>query len=254
MSGSRDKILGRIREALRVERPAKSELRSAIKEGRHDHIALVDSNADACGEASLPWEAAPGGTTPFDRFLPRAAQTAAEQIDQFAAFSERLRTDFRQFDSVGSAGQFLASLATNENWSRVAVDDSELAGAVASHLDSSIPILLIGDGYDRHELECCNAAITGCECLVAQTGSVCVTAQNGGRALSVLPPHHLVIARRNQMLSDLPAAYASLAKKYSDAWPSFVCLITGPSRTGDIERILVLGAHGPKRLTVMLVP
>jgi len=90
--------------------------------------------------------------------------------------------------------------------------------------------------------------------LIAQTGSVLLTARSGGgRALSVLPPHHVVIARREQLLPDLPAAYALLHKKYGPAsWPSMITLITGPSRTGDIERILVLGAHGPKKLTVIL--
>jgi L-lactate dehydrogenase complex protein LldG len=84
---------------------------------------------------------------------------------------------------------------------------------------------------------------------------VCVTApSSGGRALSVLPPHHIVIARRSQVVADLTAAYEHLAAKYRDAYPSFISFITGPSRTGDIERILVLGAHGPKKLTVLLVP
>ena len=72
--------------------------------------------------------------------------------------------------------------------------------------------------------------------------------------LSVLPPHHIVVARRGQIVTDLTEAYATLAAKYRDAYPSMISFITGPSRTGDIERILVLGAHGPKRLTILLVP
>ena len=114
----------------------------------------------------------------------------------------------------------------------------------------------VADGYEKHALEACDAGLTGCECLVAQTGSVCVTTHSsGGRALSVLPPHHVVIARRAQLLPDLTAAYELLAQKYAaTGYPSFLGFITGPSRTGDIERILVLGAHGPKKLTVLLVP
>jgi len=75
----------------------------------------------------------------------------------------------------------------------------------------------------------------------------------GGRALSVLPPHHVVLARREQLLSDLPEAFALLRKKYAANYPSFISFITGPSRTGDIERILVLGAHGPRKLTILCV-
>jgi L-lactate dehydrogenase complex protein LldG len=93
--------------------------------------------------------------------------------------------------------------------------------------------------------------VTGCECLVAQTGSVIVsTRAAGGRALSVLPPVHLVIARREQIVPDLAAAMALLRQRYDGHWPSQLSLVTGPSRTSDIEKTLVLGAHGPKRLVV----
>ena len=102
-----------------------------------------------------------------------------------------------------------------------------------------------------NELENCDAGITECDGLIAQTGSVLVTAHSaGGRALSVLPPHHVVLARREQLLPDLPEAFALLKRKYAANYPSFISFITGPSRTGDIERILVLGAHGPKKLTI----
>jgi L-lactate dehydrogenase complex protein LldG len=68
-----------------------------------------------------------------------------------------------------------------------------------------------------------------------------------------LPPHHVVLARKEQLLRDLPAAFELLKKKYSANYPSMISFITGPSRTGDIERILVLGAHGPKKLTIFCV-
>ena len=93
--------------------------------------------------------------------------------------------------------------------------------------------------------------VTGCDCLVAQTGSIFVCPRSaGGRALSVLPPVHLVIARRDQLIPDLVAAFALLRQRYGGNWPSTFSLITGPSRTADIEKILVMGAHGPKRLAV----
>ena len=45
---------------------------------------------------------------------------------------------------------------------------------------------------------------------------------------------------------------SGVSKRYGDAPPSFLSFVTGASRTGDIERILVLGAHGPKKLTILL--
>jgi hypothetical protein len=92
---------------------------------------------------------------------------------------------------------------------------------------------------------------TGCDCLVAQTGSIFVSTRSAnGRAASIFPEMHLVIARRDQLVPDLPAAFALLRSRYGSNWPSMISLITGPSRTSDIEKTLVLGAHGPKRLAV----
>jgi L-lactate dehydrogenase complex protein LldG len=70
----------------------------------------------------------------------------------------------------------------------------------------------------------------------------------------VLPPHHVVLARRQQLVPNLAAALRSVSLKREANWPSMLSFITGPSRTGDIERILVLGAHGPKKLTILLLP
>ena len=70
----------------------------------------------------------------------------------------------------------------------------------------------------------------------------------------MLPPHHVVVARKSQMLGDLGEAFVALRTKYGTNYPSLLSFVTGPSRTGDIERILVLGAHGPKRLTIFCVP
>ncbi|MCX6865152.1 MAG: LUD domain-containing protein, partial [Verrucomicrobia bacterium] len=75
----------------------------------------------------------------------------------------------------------------------------------------------------------------------------------GGRALSCLPPHHVIIARCSQLMPDLTSALSLVREKHGAHYPSMISLITGPSRTGDIERILVLGAHGPKQLTIFCI-
>jgi L-lactate dehydrogenase complex protein LldG len=124
-----------------------------------------------------------------------------------------------------------------------------LLDAICPRLD--LPMYRTDRPYAVAELEGCQASVTQCDALVAQTGSVLVTSRSaGGRALSVLPPHHVVLARREQLVRDLPEAFAFLKKTYAPQYPSFISFITGPSRTGDIERILVLGAHGPKKLTI----
>jgi L-lactate dehydrogenase complex protein LldG len=96
-----------------------------------------------------------------------------------------------------------------------------------------------------------HAGITTAESMVARTGSILLTSEPAGRRLSVLPPLHIVLAREEQIVPSLEDAYSLLAKKSMD-W-SYAVLITGPSRTSDIEKQLVLGAHGPKRLVVIIV-
>jgi len=96
--------------------------------------------------------------------------------------------------------------------------------------------------------------ITGCEFLIAHTGSVMVSsAQKGGRQMFVYTPVHIIVAYKTQLVDYLEKAYSGIHEKYNDDLPSQIAIITGPSRTADIEKTLVLGAHGPRELRVFLV-
>jgi len=96
--------------------------------------------------------------------------------------------------------------------------------------------------------------ITSCEFLIAHTGTAMVSsAQKGGRQMFVYPPIHLIIAKKYQLVDYLKSAYIAIQNKYKNDLPSQITLITGPSRTADIEKTLVLGAHGPRELHVFLL-
>ena len=115
-----------------------------------------------------------------------------------------------------------------------------------------LPSLLTDRGYDRQELEASDAASPNAMHSSRKPARVLVTNRSaGGRTLSVVPPHHVVIARREQLMADLPAAFELLKRKYGRELPQLISFVTGSSRTGDIERILVLGARGPKKLTIL---
>lgn len=107
---------------------------------------------------------------------------------------------------------------------------------------------------DRAQLSSVDIGVTGCEALVAQTGSVVVSsAQQMGRTMTIYPPVHVVVAFSSQLQPDLKSAIKIIQQKYAGGLPSLLTAITGPSRTADIEKTLVLGAHGPKALYVFLV-
>jgi L-lactate dehydrogenase complex protein LldG len=96
--------------------------------------------------------------------------------------------------------------------------------------------------------------ITRCEYLVSRLGTVVVSSKSSpGRKINVFPEIHLVLGYTSQLVPDLKQAIRNLKKKYQDGYPSMISLITGPSRTADIEKTLVMGAHGPKELYVFLV-
>lgn len=98
------------------------------------------------------------------------------------------------------------------------------------------------------------AGITGCEALVARTGSVMISSrQMSGRRLNFLPETHIIIARPSQIVFNIKSAFQLLSEKYSQKLPSMISNITGPSRTADIEKTLVNGAHGPKELIVIII-
>jgi len=100
--------------------------------------------------------------------------------------------------------------------------------------------------------EVAQATVSLAEALVAQTGSIFVTAKCGGRGASVVAPCHIVFATTDQLVSDLKTALGNATKNGVFANNSFACMISGSSRTADIEKILVQGAHGPIRLAVIL--
>lgn len=104
------------------------------------------------------------------------------------------------------------------------------------------------------ELNVVGIGISFCESLVARTGSVLVSSrQLSGRRINALSDTHIIVADTSQLVPDIRDAIGRLKEKYSNQLPSAITLITGPSRTADIEKTLVMGAHGPRDLYVLLV-
>lgn len=104
------------------------------------------------------------------------------------------------------------------------------------------------------ELQHCDASITNCEALVARTGSMVLSAaQPVGRTVSVYAPIHICIAYTSQLVYDIKDALQLMKIKYGNELPSMITFATGPSRTADIEKTLVVGVHGPKEVYCFLV-
>jgi L-lactate dehydrogenase complex protein LldG len=120
-------------------------------------------------------------------------------------------------------------------------------------LDRTVEVTLVdrlGQTAARDALFAADLGISGVAFLVAETGSVVVQARpDEPRSLSLLPPVHIAVAERSQIVPDLFDLFAALGPDL----PSCLTVITGPSKTGDIELRLVTGVHGPGHLHVVLI-
>ncbi|NOY49328.1 MAG: hypothetical protein GXO88_01990 [Chlorobi bacterium] len=124
-------------------------------------------------------------------------------------------------------------------------------------VDEKLISLLASAGVNvEHSADKFNSQIGGitrCDYLVARFGSVMVSSGlSSGRRMFVFPEVHIVFAFMSQIVNELRDALSNMKKKY-EKLPSQITLITGPSRTADIEKTLVMGAHGPKELIVFAV-
>ena len=140
----------------------------------------------------------------------------------------------------------LVILAEQEKWAQLYVWEKPIQKV----LDSvGFPYMSTDEGFEGAQV-----GITGCEALIARTGSVLLSnAGPSGRRLSVYPPVHVVIARSSQLVLDMSEGLKKLQERYKTLLPSMISVVTGPSRTADIEKTLVLGAHGPKSFYVFLI-
>jgi len=173
----------------------------------------------------------------------------------YLPLNESLKVEFKtNLELIG--GQVIFCVSKSEIADRVKLICQEKN---QDHLFCTDPILqdIIKDTIDivsdENSFTKLNIGLTGCEFLVAHLGSVMISsAQISGRRLNVFPETHIVIAHESQLTDFLDRAIEKLQIKYKNKLPSLISNITGPSRTADIEKTLVMGMHGPKSLIVII--
>jgi L-lactate dehydrogenase complex protein LldG len=215
VNGAREKIMDRIREAMQ-QKAHRIEPHGAPK----------------------PW-------------FPELPGDLEALIERFKQELETLKGEFLRARNGEEARRQLADFCARNNANRIAASDDSLLRQLLSGRD----VNWIGPHSKAGaSLEPFDVGVTRADALAARTGSILLSSRSGtGRALSVLPPIHLVVARKEELVVDLSDGIQTWQRTYGTNWPSNVFIITGPSRTADIEKVLVLGAHGPKRLVTLLL-
>jgi len=174
--------------------------------------------------------------------------------EKFKVRAEAVGAEVHRFGTKNDAKEFILSFLKNEG-----VADKEKAYAVWSDSKflngeekQSFSVRVPGLNFNitRQLAADSLAGITGMSYALADTGSL-VSDQTSinERLASTLPAIHIAIVATSNILEDKTAVFKKIRPENS----SFIAFITGPSRTADIERVLTIGVHGPRRLVIVFV-
>jgi L-lactate dehydrogenase complex protein LldG len=163
----------------------------------------------------------------------------------FAEEFSKVSGKFIYCESINDFAKNLQILIQENNWLNIFCLEEKIKNILSKN-----NITFFSHEKDFNKIE---VGITTCEYLIARLGSIMVSSKQAlSRKIIIYPPVHIVLAYTSQLVPDLKQALTGIKEKYN-RFPSMISVITGPSRTADIEKTLVMGAHGPKELFVFLI-
>ena len=216
---ARDAVLARVRNAL-------------AKTGS-DSQAKADADAYIAAHRQGPRPVMPADLRA--RFMTRATDMSST-VDSVAALAEVPPAISRYLDTLSTKDG--EAPRSGVCWPEFANLEWRAAGLTIE----ARPTL----GLDR-------LAITGCFCAIAETGTILITSGEATpTATALLPDTHIAVVRGDRIVSGMEEAFAMVRSELG-AMPRALNFVSGPSRTGDIEQTIVLGAHGPFRMHLLVV-
>ena len=180
----------------------------------------------------LPFPAAEGIENPIQ---PQQQDLVVEFAEQFSALQGKFV--FCVDEQELKAG--FEKLCYQNQWTKIYCEEEKFTSIIQ-------PNSLHAD------ISSCDASVTSCESLIARTGSIVLSSVGQGRIPSVYAPVHVCVAYTSQLAYDIKDGLQAIKNKYRD-YPSLITFATGPSRTADIEKTLVVGVHGPKEVYCFVV-
>lgn len=185
---------------------------------------------------------------------PRLNPDAGAMAERFISELEAVQGEVLRVRTVEEAKRQLESLLDQSGYATLGAIDSPIIRELTAALPAE-RLAWVGPDWTPERIATLPVGVIPAELLLADTGSCMVAAKTANeRLMCYLPPACIVIGTAKQLAEHMPAAWSDVAAKAADKElrGEFV-FITGPSRTADIEKILILGVHGPKRLVVILV-
>ncbi|WP_340160716.1 LUD domain-containing protein [uncultured Hoeflea sp.] len=220
---ARDSILGKIRASMGS--PASNDDRRQ---------AVLDRLADT-----------PTGIIPGRAKLPKA-----EQVELFCEMAEQFGATLARVSTYGEvAGEVSAYLRARNLPAAIRMGADERLKKAGWETEKNLELRHgLSDGGDL-------AGVSHATAGIAETGTVAMmSGQDNPTTINFLPEHHIVVIKAADIKGDMESVWAMVRKKQGKGeMPRALNLITGPSRSGDIEQTILLGAHGPRALHVIVV-
>lgn len=180
---------------------------------------------------------------PFPEAENKEIPVQPQSQDLVVEFAEQFSALLGKFIFCLNEGEFelnLQKLCYQNGWTKIYCAEKNLQSHV--HPNSL-----------HNDIATCDASVTTCEALVARTGSILLSSAEQGRVPSVYAPVHVCVAYTSQLVYDIKEGLEKISGKYNGNLPSLIALATGPSRTADIEKTLVVGVHGPKEVYCFVI-
>ena len=181
----------------------------------------------------LPFPKSEGNDTPYQ---PAQQDLVVEFAEQFTALQGKFVFCLDNKELI----EHFHKLCYQNQWTKLYCEEGQWKGIIPPNIS-------------HNDIATCDAAITSCEFLIARTGGIVLSSVHQGRIPSVYAPVHVCIARTSQLVYDVKDGLVALKEKYRQYLPSLITFATGPSRTADIEKTLVVGVHGPKEVYCFVV-
>jgi L-lactate dehydrogenase complex protein LldG len=181
---------------------------------------------------------------------PAPAITVAQRLELFRSALVGAGGRVSVVPDASAAATELARIATEFGARSVALSDGAFARTAAARLPPGMDTF---DAWsDRARLLDCDLGVTTAQYGIAETGTlVLVSTREQSRLASLVPPVHVAFLAADAILATLGQALGAVRGEGRE--PACITLVTGPSRTADIELTLVVGVHGPQELHVIVV-
>ncbi len=188
--------------------------------------------------------------------LERPDWSTAERIERFEKMIESVHGEVHHCSQDGWIDRLAEVLGTRGARNLLVPKQHEIGQALRNAGRDDLPELLIYDepieSWQAHLFNEVDAAITSTRGGIAETGSLILwPTPDEPRLMSLVPPVHVAVLKASELYTTFHEAIH--AQNWAAGMPTNALLISGPSKTADIEQTLAYGVHGPKELIVLMI-